>query len=146
MAADPPEEWLLQVDGASRGNPGEAGCGAVIYDGAGRVVRELCCYLGRVTNNVAEYQGLLMGLDEALRLGVTRLRVESDSELMVRQLNGVYRVKHEKLIPLFHQATALLRRLDACHIIHVRREHNRVADELANRAIDEFHQKGFKVS
>lgn len=146
MAANLPEEWLLQVDGASRGNPGEAGCGAVIFDGAGQVVRELCRYLGRATNNVAEYQGLLMGLDEALHLGVKRLRVESDSELMVRQLNGVYRVKHEKLIPLFHKATALLRRLDACHIIHVRREYNRVADELANRAIDESHRKGFKVS
>ena len=146
MAANPPEEWLLQVDGASRGNPGEAGCGAVIFDDAGQVVRELCRYLGRATNNVAEYQGLLMGLDEVLRLGVKRLRVESDSELMVRQLNGVYRVKHEKLIPLFQNATALLRRLDACHIIHVRREHNRVADELANRALDESHQKGFKVS
>lgn len=146
MAANPPEEWLLQVDGASRGNPGEAGCGAVIFDGAGQVVRELCRYLGRATNNVAEYQGLLMGLDEVLRLGGKRLRVESDSELMVRQLNGVYRVKHEKLIPLFQKATALLRRLDACHIIHVRREYNRVADELANRAIDESHQKGYKVS
>jgi len=147
MAASPPEEWLLQVDGASRGNPGEAGCGAVIYDSGGRVVRELCRYLGRTTNNVAEYQGLLTGLEEVLRLGGKRLRVESDSELMVRQLNGVYRVKHEKLIPLFQKATALLRRLEACHIIHVRREHNRVADELANRAIDEFSiKKGFRVS
>ena len=137
---------MLQVDGASRGNPGEAGCGAVIYDGAGRVVRELCRYLGRVTNNVAEYEGLLMGLEEVLGLGIKRLRVESDSELMVRQLNGVYRVKHEKLAQLHRKATALLRRLDACHISHLRREHNRVADELANRAIDESHQKGFKVS
>lgn len=144
--ADDPGEWRLMVDGASRGNPGEAGCGAVLYDETGRTVRELTGYLGRVTNNVAEYEGLLMGLEEALKLGAKRLRIESDSELLVRQLNGIYRVKHEKLIPLHRRAVELLRRLDSHRIIHVRRELNKVADRLANQAIDDAHQKGSKIS
>ena len=144
--ADDPGEWLLMVDGASRGNPGEAGCGAVIFDDSGLTVRELTRYLGRATNNVAEYEGLLMGLKEALKLGVKRLRVESDSELLVRQLNGVYRVKHENLIPLHRRAGELLRRFDAHRIIHVGRELNSVADRLANQAIDEAHRKSEKIS
>ena len=137
MAGDAGEEWLLQVDGAARGNPGEAGCGAAIFDQTGNTIRELCRYLGHATNNVAEYEGLLMGLEEVLRLGGKRLRVESDSELMVRQLNGVYRVKDKKLSRLHGKALELLRQLDTHCIIHVRREQNRVADKLANRAIDE---------
>jgi len=132
------------VDGASRGNPGDAGGGAVIFDAAGKPVRELTRYLGRATNNVAEYEGLLMGLEETLRLGVKRLRVESDSELLVRQLNGAYRVKDEKLIRLHQQARALLRQLESYRIIHVRREKNRLADRLANQAIDEAHRRSPK--
>ena len=125
------------VDGAARGNPGEAGCGAVIFDASGRTIRELCRYLGYATNNVAEYEGLLMGLEEVLRSGGKRLRVESDSQLLVRQLNGLYRVKDKKLSQLHHQALGLLRHLEAYRIIHVPREQNRLADKLANRAIDE---------
>jgi ribonuclease HI len=140
MAADPGREWRLMVDGASRGNPGEAGCGAVIFDDTGATLKELCRYLGRVTNNVAEYEGLLMGLEEVLRMGGKRLKVESDSELLVRQLNGVYRVRHEKLAQLHRRAQELLRRLDGYRIIHVRREFNRIADRLANQAIDEARQ------
>ncbi|HEY3306438.1 MAG TPA: ribonuclease HI family protein [Candidatus Binatia bacterium] len=139
MAGDPQGEWLLMVDGASRGNPGEAGSGAVIFDETGKTIRELTRYLGRATNNVAEYEAFLMGLEEVLRLGGKRLRVESDSELLVRQLNGVYRVKDEKLSRLHQEAQALLRQLDSYRIIHVRREKNRVADRLANQAIDEAH-------
>lgn len=125
------------VDGASRGNPGEAGCGAVIFDETGRLLKELYRYLGQTTNNVAEYEGLLMGLEGALRFGGKRLRVESDSELLVRQLNGLYRVKDKKLVRLHQRALALLRRLKAYRIIHVPREHNRLADRLANKAIDD---------
>jgi len=132
------------VDGASRGNPGEAGCGAVIFDETGKTVRELTRYLGRATNNVAEYEALLMGLEEVLRLGKKRLKVESDSELLVRQLNGLYRVKDEKLSRLHQKAQALLHQLDSYRIIHVRREQNRVADRLANQAIDEAHRKAPK--
>ncbi|HEY2988039.1 MAG TPA: ribonuclease HI family protein [Candidatus Binatia bacterium] len=145
MADERQGEWLLMVDGASRGNPGEAGCGAVIFDDTGKTVRELCRYLGRATNNVAEYAALLMGLEEVLRLGAMRLRVESDSELLVRQLNGVYRVKDEKLRRLHERAQELLRRLDSYRIIHVRREFNRIADRLANQAIDEAPRKTSKA-
>lgn len=132
------------VDGAARGNPGEAGCGAVIFDETGRVLEELCHYLGHATNNVAEYQGLLMGVEGVLRLGGKRLRVQSDSELMVRQLNGLYRVKNDKLRRLYKKVLDLLHRLEAYRIIHVAREHNRLADQLANRAIDDVLNKGSK--
>lgn len=132
------------VDGAARGNPGEAGCGAVIFDETGRVLEELCRYLGHATNNVAEYQGLLMGVEGVLRLGGKRLRVQSDSELMVRQLNGLYRVKDDKLRRLYKKVLDLLHRLEAYRIIHVAREHNRLADQLANRAIDDVLNKGSK--
>jgi ribonuclease HI len=89
--------WLLMVDGAARGNPGTAGCGAAIYDETGAVVKKLSRYLGQATNNVAEYEGLLMGLEALIQLGRKRIVVQSDSQLLVRQLNGQYRVKDEKL-------------------------------------------------
>jgi len=142
----PGGEWLLMVDGAARGNPGEAGCGAVIFNEAGTLLDELYLYLGHATNNVAEYEGLLMGLEGVLRLGGKRLRVESDSQLLVRQLNGLYRVKDEKLKKLYQKALGLLRQLEACRIIHVAREHNRLADQLANRAIDSaLSKKGSRI-
>ena len=128
--------WLLAVDGAARGNPGPAGCGAVIYDSSGAVIRELSKYLGHATNNVAEYQGLLMGLQAALELGQKNLVIQSDSQLLVRQLTGTYRVKDGKLKVLFEQATALLQRLDSYRIVHVRRERNKSADRLAKLGID----------
>ncbi len=132
-----PGEWCLMVDGASRGNPGEAGCGAVIYDEHGEILKELSSYLGSSTNNVAEYRGLLMGLEGVLELGGRKLQIRSDSELLVRQLNGIYRVKDEKLKVLYRKALDLLGRLEAYRIIHVRREHNKLADRLANLGIDE---------
>jgi ribonuclease HI len=124
------------VDGAARGNPGEAGCGAVIYDETGTVRQALYRYLGKATNNVAEYEGLLLGLEAVLGMGGVPLRVESDSQLLVRQLNGLYRVKDEKLKPLHQRALDLLQRLERYRIIHVRREQNQQADRLANQAID----------
>ena len=131
------KEWLLMVDGAARGNPGEAGCGAVIADENGMVIKELSRYLGRTTNNVAEYAALLMGLEALLELGQKHIVVQSDSELMVRQLNGEYRVKDQKLKALFEQAISLLRQFDSYRILHVRRDMNKVADRLANRGIDQ---------
>jgi ribonuclease HI len=125
------------VDGAARGNPGKAGCGAVILDEKGEVIKELCRYLGHATNNVAEYEALLLGLDEVFRLGQRRIKVQSDSELLVRQLNGRYRVKDEKLQKLYMKAMALLREFESYSILHIPREQNRLADRLANRAIDE---------
>jgi ribonuclease HI len=135
------DEWLLMVDGAARGNPGDAGCGAVILDRNGTVVKELSRYLGHATNNVAEYEGLLMGLEALLRLGKKRIRVQSDSQLLVRQLNGEYRVKDEKLKTLFQKAMSLLRQFDAYRILHVPRELNKLADRLANKGIDEATKK-----
>jgi ribonuclease HI len=135
------DEWLLMVDGAARGNPGDAGCGAVIVDSNGTVVKELSRYLGHSTNNVAEYEGLLLGLEALLRLGKKRIRVQSDSQLLVRQLNGEYRVKDEKLKALFQKAMALLRQFDGYRILHVPRELNKLADRLANKGIDEASKK-----
>jgi len=135
--AEAPKQWLLMVDGAARGNPGEAGCGAVIADENGVVVKELSRYLGRTTNNVAEYEGLLMGLEALLKLGQKHIVVQSDSQLLVRQLNGEYRVRDEKLKVLFAQATRLLRQFGSYRIVHVRREMNKLADRLANRGIDQ---------
>jgi ribonuclease HI len=124
------------IDGAARGNPGDAGCGAVIYDENGIVIKELSRYLGRTTNNAAEYEGLLMGLEALLELGQKNIIVQSDSQLMVRQLNGEYRVKNEKLKNLFDHAMRLLRQFDSYRILHVRREMNKLADRLANLGID----------
>ena len=135
--AEAPKQWLLMVDGAARGNPGEAGCGAAIADENGVILKELSRYLGRTTNNVAEYEGLLMGLDALLKLGQKHIVVQSDSQLLVRQLNGEYRVRDEKLKVLFAQATRLLRQFGSYRIVHVRREMNKLADRLANRGIDQ---------
>jgi len=129
------------IDGAARGNPGVAGCGAVILDDNGAVVKELSRYLGRATNNVAEYEGLLMGLEALRELGKKRVRVQSDSQLLVRQLNGEYRVKNEKLRALFQKAVALLREFEAYRILHVPREANQLADRLANKGIDDAIKK-----
>lgn len=137
VMAEPRARWLLMVDGAARGNPGDAGCGAAIYDENGIVVKELSRYLGRATNNVAEYEGLLMGLEALIELGPKNVIVQSDSQLMVRQLNGEYRVKDEKLKALFDHAMRLLRQFDSYRILHVRREMNKLADRLANLGIDQ---------
>lgn len=131
------DQFTLYSDGAARGNPGPAGAGAVLIDAQGREVARLRQYLGETTNNVAEYQALLMGLEAALARGITRLGVRLDSELIVRQLQGAYRVKAPHLKPLFQQARELLSRFQAVDIAHVPRAQNRVADQLANEAIDQ---------
>jgi ribonuclease HI len=123
------------IDGASRGNPGEAGFG-VLFD-LGETTHEINGFLGRTTNNVAEYTALLAALTFAGQQGVRKLHLYSDSELLVRQLNGAYRVKARHLIPLFLQVVQLKRELDDFHLEHIPREENREADRLANRAIDE---------
>jgi ribonuclease HI len=131
-----PETYLLaHVDGGSRGNPGHAGYGVFITDGKGKPVAELSEYLGIQTNNYAEYSGLLAALRYAREHG-NAIEVVSDSELMVRQLNGVYKVKNEGLKPLYLQAMAMVRDLDWFKVRHVRREFNKDADRLANAAMD----------
>lgn len=128
--------YTLNVDGASRGNPGKAGAGGVIRDPEGRVVKRLKKYLGVMTNNGAEYQALIMGLKEAHELGVGSIKVLSDSELLVKQLKGEYRVKSPDLRPLYEKAVGLLEGFRERKVSHVYREENSMADELANEAID----------
>lgn len=124
------------IDGAARGNPGPAACGvALLRDG--KVVLERGKYLGTATNNVAEYEGLLLGLELAARLGASEVRINSDSELLVRQIEGRYRVKATHLKPLYRKAKKMLEQFSAYFINHVPREMNKIADGLANRAMDE---------
>ena len=127
----------LFADGGSRGNPGPAAGGAVLFAEDGTVLREIGEYVGIATNNVAEWRGLLAGLEAALELGVEELAIRLDSELVVRQLTGVYRVKHPDLIPLAARARRLLARLRSVDIAHVRRKENAAADAVVNRVLDE---------
>ena len=126
----------LYTDGGARGNPGPAGIGAVLLTASGDVVEELGDFIGKATNNVAEYQALLAGLELALDRGVERLDVFLDSELVVRQVNGQYKVKDAGLKPLHAQACLLLSRFHEVDVKHVRREQNVEADRLVNEAID----------
>lgn len=127
---------VLRTDGGARGNPGPAGAGFVLDTPEGERIAGGGCFLGETTNNIAEYRALLWGLEVALAQGVTELTVYSDSELLVRQMNGVYKVKHANLKPLFVQALGLVRRFQKIDVRHVRREENREADALANAAMD----------
>lgn len=126
----------LFADGGSRGNPGPAASGAVIFDEHGEVIGEVGTFLGVATNNVAEWTGLLTGLEAAVELGVTELAVRLDSELVVKQITGVYRVKHDGLIPLHARAKVLLRKFATVDVQHVRRKLNAAADALVNQVLD----------
>jgi len=124
-------------DGAARGNPGPAGAGAVLTDLDGNVIARLGRFLGKQTNNVAEYQGLILGLTHARQLGFREVEVRADSQLLIRQLKGEYAVRHAGLKPLHAEALRLLRSFDRYELTHVPREENAMADEMSNRAIDE---------
>ena len=130
-------KYLLYTDGAARGNPGPAGAGAYICTDDGEIVAEIAEYVGETTNNVAEYRALLAGLKRLVHLGINEAEILADSELMVRQLQGRYRVKHPNLRPLYTEAVALLKKIPRCSIRHIVREKNKEADRLANQAIDE---------
>ncbi|HHT9154319.1 MAG TPA: ribonuclease HI family protein [Candidatus Tripitaka sp. YC43] len=136
----PIEEVVLYVDGAARGNPGKAGIGVVLRDKRDKVIEEAGQYIGETTNNVAEYRALLEGLKRSLARGVKVVEIFSDSELMVRQINGKYRVKSQSLLHLYMEAMKLLSSLTHWKIAHIPREQNSRADALANMAIDS--QKG----
>jgi len=127
----------LFADGGSRGNPGPAASGAVLFAEDGTALAEVGEYLGIATNNVAEWRALLAGLAKARELGVEDLAVRLDSELVVRQLSGVYRVKHADLIPLASRAKTLLRGFRSVDIQHVRRKDNAAADAVVNQVLDE---------
>lgn len=130
------DRYRLYTDGGARGNPGPAGIGARLLTAEGDVVEEVADFIGTTTNNIAEYQALIAGLEIALDRGVERLDVFLDSELVVRQVNGEYKVKNDGLKPLHEQACLLLSRFHKVDVRHVRREHNAAADALVNQAID----------
>jgi ribonuclease HI len=132
-------ETHVFIDGAARGNPGPAGLGVIFEDGQGRVLGRIRRYLGRTTNNVAEYQALLEALREAIRRGWRRLIIHTDSQLLQQQIQGGYRVRSRNLLPLYKEARRLLSRLEDYDILHVPRQHNKEADRLANEAIDGVH-------
>lgn len=127
---------IIYSDGGARGNPGPAAAAGVILAADGEIVEELTDYLGETTNNVAEYEALIMVLSKALELGCREAQVNLDSELVVRQLNGEYRVKDDKMIPLHAKAKALLRRFASVSVKHIRRDLNKRADELVNAVLD----------
>lgn len=134
---NPPEHYLIaHSDGGARGNPGPAGYGVVIQDESGHKVAALSEYLGHQTNNFAEYQGLIAALEYALRHGPKALKLISDSELLVRQIKGIYKVKNAVLQDLHGRAKELIAQLDWFSIGHALREQNQEADRLANEAMD----------
>ena len=128
-------EGILRVDGASRGNPGQAGAGIVV-EKRGEILLRMGEYLGEATNNEAEYRALILGVQQGRRLGLSELRVYSDSELLVRQMKGEYRVRNPRLQELYFQVLKDLGSFRKVFFSHVPREENREADRLANLAID----------
>lgn len=128
---------IANIDGGARGNPGPAAYGVVIRNGKGEVLAELSEYLGLQTNNFAEYSGLLAALEFAVREKYPSLRIYSDSELLVRQMQGRYKVKNAALQELFARAQSLVRKLQSFSIEHVLRERNKEADRLVNKTLDE---------
>jgi ribonuclease HI len=137
-------EATLFADGGSRGNPGPAASAAVLLDPAGDLVEEVGAYLGVATNNVAEWTALVLGLEAALARGIRRLTVRLDSELVVKQLRGEYRVKHAGLQPLHRRAMKLLRAFEDVDVAHVPRKQNARADRLVNRVLDQEAQASAK--
>jgi len=136
-ATAPLTHLTIYTDGASRGNPGEAGAGVIMYNSRGEVIKKIKTYLGVTTNNVAEYMALIIALKEALTLKVDALHLYSDSELMVRQIKGIYKVKDKKMQVLSGRVQKLLSHFSHYDILSIDRRENREADILANLAIDE---------
>jgi ribonuclease HI len=129
-------ELTIYTDGASRNNPGEAGAGIFIMRD-GRPLERIARYLGITTNNIAEYQAAIIGLEHCVKLGASMVRMHADSELMVKQLNGQYKVKNEGLRPLYQRAKELIAKIGRVEVKYIPREQNKEADALANQAIDE---------
>lgn len=131
------KEAVMYSDGGSRGNPGIAGIGVSIQDKDGNVIREIRQYIGEQTNNVAEYKALSRGLEAALDLGIEKITCYLDSELVVKQIKGEYKVKNERMIPMYNMVMPLVKEFESFSIVHVRRELNKRADQLANEAMDQ---------
>lgn len=130
------KKLFLYTDGGSRGNPGPSGIGIVILDEHKKKIREVFKYIGDATNNVAEYKALIHGLEEAVLLGATDVIIHIDSELLVKQLNGDYRVKDANMKTLFAKALAVLKKFSAFEVKHIPREKNKDADKLVNKALN----------
>ena len=129
-------ELTMYTDGASRNNPGESGAGVYILQD-NKPIKEIARYLGTTTNNIAEYTAAILGLEYAVQQGATRVNLFADSELLVKQLNGEYKVKNEGLKPLHAKAKELIGKIGTVTIKYIRREMNKQADALANKAVDE---------
>ncbi len=127
---------VVNVDGASRGNPGESGIGVAIFDKDSNLINEACDYLGVATNNIAEYNALILGVKLSTKYNAKRVLFKSDSELMVKQIKGEYRVKNAQLKILFAEAQSLLKKLPNWKIMHVPREENKEADLQANKGVE----------
>ena len=127
---------IICTDGASRGNPGPAAIGAVIKDEHNRLIARISRRIGKATNNQAEYRAIIAALEEAVRLGATHVELNSDSELIVRQISGRYRVKNAALKPLYQQVKLLQGLLESCTVTHIPRWRNKEADKLTNAALD----------
>ena len=129
------ERVAISADGASHGNPGPAAIGATIKDEQGKLIARISQRIGTATNNQAEYRALITALKEAIRLGAKKVDISLDSQLVVRQISGQYRVRNAALKPLFQEVKWLIERLEAFTITHVPRNQNREADRLANMAL-----------
>jgi ribonuclease HI len=134
--------YQIYSDGASRGNPGPAGIGAVILNEKGKIVHEIAEFIGQTTNNVAEYMALLAALEYCAKKKLSPVEILADSQLLIRQLSGEYKVKHENIKPLYQKAKEYLARLQVIGYKHVPREFNEAADKLANQGIDEHFPEG----
>lgn len=130
------KEALMYSDGGSRGNPGRAGIGISIQDKDGNEIKAISQYIGEQTNNVAEYKALSRGLEVALDLGIENIKCYLDSELVVKQIKGEYKVKNERMIPMYNMVMPLINKFKSFEIHHIRRELNKRADQLANEAMD----------
>jgi len=132
-----PNVLTIFTDGAARGNPGEGGFGVIIKDPDGNIMEGIGGYLGITTNNYAEYSALIAALKSSMKYNPDRIEIYSDSQLLVRQLNGLYRVKSKSLLPLYNEARDLISSIGNVIIFYIPREKNREADALANKAVDE---------
>jgi len=131
------KKLVINTDGGSRGNPGHAGIGVVIKDEAGQLVYRYGGYIGTATNNIAEYRALVKALEEAHNLGATEVKIQMDSELIVKQMTGAYKIKEPTLQGLAQEVVRLLKNFSQYSFHHVRREYNAEADAMVNKAIDE---------
>jgi ribonuclease HI len=130
------KEIEAYIDGASKGNPGPSGIGVVIYSD-GQAIKNISCYIGEGTNNIAEYTALIYALQEGLLLKAQALKINTDSELLCRQMNKIYKVKSANILGLYNQATRLISGFKKFSIKHIPRENNSIADKLATKAIRE---------